>query len=102
MKTKSSMYEGLATALQQTDGSPEAFRDVLLARFGGGFLQSFETLVEYAESTDDELMAPAAEMAAVETARRMVRPMLESKVQARLASLDAKASKKKSHAFTAR
>ena len=93
MEKRRSVYGEIAAALTKTDGSSEAARAVLLDKLGPGVMHGLEALLTFEEADEKNLMAPAAEMEAVSVARRMVRPLLEPKLQRRVDALDA--SKKK-------
>jgi len=103
MEKRADIYGQIAEALLKTDGSSKAAREVLLEKLGPGVMYGLEALLEYENADEENLMAPAAEMEAVSVARRMVRPMLEGKLQRRLDALDAlDGSKKKTAARSAR
>lgn len=89
MEKQRSVYGEIAAALTKTDGSSEAARAVLVEKLGPGVMYGLEALLAYEEADESNLMAPAAEMEAVSLARRMVRPMLEQKLQRQVDALDA-------------
>lgn len=88
MEKRRSVYKEIAEALLKTDGSSEAAGAVLLEKFGPGVMHGLEALIAFDEADEENLMAPAAEMEAVSVARRMVRPVLEQKLQRRVDALD--------------
>jgi hypothetical protein len=61
-----------------------------------------EILYAFEHSDDENLMAPEAEDEAVSAARKLVRPLLEARLQRRLDSLDGDPIKKKRRAGGAR
>jgi hypothetical protein len=96
MEKRAGISGEIAAALLKTDGSKEAAAAVLLEKLGPHVLEAVEILSAYEQSDETDLMAPEAEMAALDTARRIVRPLLEAKLQRRIEKLDA--SKKKPRA----
>ena len=79
-----------------TGGSSAEIKAALEAKLGVGGLQALELLSSYAQGEmDDDETASEAEMQAVALSRRLVRPLLEKRMQHQIDKVDKATAKKK-------